>query len=74
MRFIKELSYDEFIQDDKTIYATTRALEIIGEAVKNIPKEVRQKYPEIPWKDMAGIRDRIIHEYFRVDLKMNFLH
>lgn len=70
MKFIKGLSYDEFIQDDKTIYATTRALEIIGEAVKKIPSKIKKSYPEVPWRDMAGIRDRIIHGYFDMDLEI----
>lgn len=68
--FIKDLSYKKFIQDDKTVFAVVRALEIIGEAVKSIPNNLRKKYPEIPWKDMAGMRDKVIHEYFGVELSL----
>jgi len=68
--FIKDLSYKKFIQDDKTVFAVVRALEIIGEAVKSIPNNLRKKYPEIPWKDMAGMRDKVIHEYFGVKLSL----
>ncbi|HEC67882.1 MAG TPA: DUF86 domain-containing protein [Candidatus Desulfofervidus auxilii] len=70
MEFIGNLSYDEFIKDDKTIFAVTRALEVIGEAVKNVPEEVRGKYPQVLWKDMAGMRDKLIHEYHGVRLDM----
>jgi len=64
------MSYEDFIQDPKTVFAVVRAIEIIGEAVKNIPDNVREKYPEIPWKGMAGMRDKVIHEYFGVDMKV----
>jgi len=47
-----------------------RGIEIIGEAAKHIPNSARNKYPEIPWKDMAGMRDKITHEYFGVNLKV----
>ena len=67
--FLADMSYDDFIHDTKTLYAVTRALEIIGEAVKKIPDEVRSKYPHIPWKQMAGMRDKVIHEYFGVSPK-----
>ena len=54
--------------NDKVIVRTfVRSLEIIGEAVKHLLAEFREKYPEIPWKDIAGIRDKLIHEYFGVD-------
>jgi len=64
------MSYDEFIQDDKTVFAVVRALEIIGERVKNIPDDIREDYSEIPWKVMAGMRDKVIHEYFGVNIKL----
>ncbi|MFQ5714852.1 MAG: DUF86 domain-containing protein [Candidatus Scalinduaceae bacterium] len=66
-RFIAGMSYDDFTKDDKTIFAVIRSLEIIGEATKNIPEDFREQNPEIPWKDMAGIRDVLIHDYFGVD-------
>jgi uncharacterized protein with HEPN domain len=47
-----------------------RAIEIIGEAAKNVPEQVRKKYPDVPWKQMAGMRDKLIHEYFGVDLEI----
>ncbi len=62
--------YEDFLEDKKTIYAVVRAFEIIGEAVKNIPPEIRNEYPEIPWKSMAGMRDKVIHGYFGVDNKV----
>jgi uncharacterized protein with HEPN domain len=69
-KFTEHLSYDEFIKDDKTIFAIIRALEIIGEAVKNIPETLKAKYPDIPWRDMAGMRDKLIHEYSGVKLDL----
>lgn len=67
--FIKGLNYDSFSTDTKTVYAVLRAIEIIGEAAKNIPVTVKIKYTEIPWKDIVGMRDKVIHAYFGVDLK-----
>lgn len=66
--FTEGLTYDEFVEDRKTINAVIRSLEIIGEATKNIPDSIRNDYPEIPWKSMAGMRDNLIHEYSGVDL------
>ena len=73
VKFIGEMSYEEFTQDTKTIYAVLRAIEVIGEATKNILEDVREKYPEIPWKDMAGMRDKVIHEYFVVKIERVWL-
>lgn len=68
--FVGTMSFAQFTKDEKSVFAVVRALEIIGEAVKKIPVEIRRKYPEIPWREMAGIRDIVIHEYFRVDLEI----
>jgi uncharacterized protein with HEPN domain len=71
--FIKEMNYQNFTNDDKTVYAVIRAIEIIGEATKQIPDEARQSYSEIPWKDMAGMRDVLIHDYIGVDVETVWL-
>jgi len=57
------------LETTKTVFAVVRALEIVGEAVKKIPQSIRKNYPEIPWKDMAGMRDKVVHEYFGVKLE-----
>lgn len=67
--YTKEIGADDFYGDTQMQDAVLRRLEIIGEAVKNIPKEIRARYPEIPWKNVAGMRDVLIHEYFGVNLR-----
>lgn len=66
--FVAGMTYEQFAADEKTVFAVIRALEIIGEATKKVPQAVRNRHPEIPWKRMAGMRDRVIHGYRGVDL------
>ena len=65
--FVGEMSYEEFVSDDKTQSAVARKLEIIGEASKKIPDQLKEKHPLVPWKDMARMRDKITHFYFGLD-------
>lgn len=64
--FIKEMNYKIFIEDDKTFSAVVRKIEIIGEASKNIPSSIKDNYTNIPWSDMAKLRDKVIHSYFEL--------
>ena len=68
--FTSGLDFTAFQKDKKTIYAVIRCLEIIGEAVKNISVKAKSKYPHIPWQAVAGMRDKLIHDYFGVDLEL----
>ena len=61
------MSYDQFTADKKTFNAVLRSIEIVGEAAKHVPESVRSKYPAIPWKEMAGMRDKVVHFYFGVN-------
>jgi uncharacterized protein with HEPN domain len=67
-RYIKGLTYETFVKNEMIVDAGIRNLEIIGEASKNIPEDVRKKYPDMPWRRMIGLRNITIHEYFGVDL------
>ena len=66
--YAKGLNYETFVNSEMIVDAVLRNLEIIGEASGNIPESVREKYPDIPWKRMIGLRNIAIHEYFGVDL------
>lgn len=68
--FVKDMEYEAFCGDRKTVLAVIAALEIVGEAVKGVPSSVRKQYPEIPWRAVSGMRDKLIHEYFGVTLKV----
>lgn len=69
-KFIENMNFNQFKNDDKTSSAVIRKFEIIGEATKNIPEAVREQHSQVPWKDMAGMRDKLIHSYSEVDLKL----
>ena len=67
--FVEGMTFVQFERDRKTLNAVVRSLEIIGEAAKNIPLTLREKYGEVPWKKMTGMRDKVIHAYFGVNTK-----
>ena len=67
---LEGVTYDQFEADFRINFAVVRALEIVGEATKRLPPSLRQRYSNIPWKGMAGMRDRIIHGYDNVDFEI----
>ena len=66
----RTISEEVFLKDEKTQRAFARSIEIIGEAVKNISSDVIIKYKEVPWRNIAGMRDKLIHGYFSVDYEI----
>lgn len=66
--FIEGMTLGDFKGDKKTINAVLRSIEVIGEASRNIPEEIRSRYPQVPWRKMTGMRDKLIHEYHGVDI------
>jgi uncharacterized protein with HEPN domain len=68
--FVQGMDYDGFCKDDKAMYAVIRAFEIIGEAARQIPDNVQKANPEIPWREIVGMRNKLTHEYFGVNSKV----
>jgi uncharacterized protein with HEPN domain len=68
-KFVQGCTFEQFSSNDEKVFAVIRALEIIGEASKRIPAHVRRVNPELPWKEIAGMRDKLIHGYFGVNLQ-----
>ena len=69
INYTKDMSFDEFLQDDKTVDAVVRNFEIIGEASNRVPDDFKTEHPEIEWRRIIGFRNRIIHEYFGIDFQ-----
>ena len=69
-RFCEDLTWESFAQSEIHQYAVFKAIEILGEAARLVSQTTRQAHPEVPWDKIAGIRNRLIHEYFRVDLEI----
>ena len=70
IQFTAGMEYETFAKDDKTIYAVIRAVEIIGEAAANIPEKVRSEYPGIPWREVKGMRNKLVHHYFGINVEV----
>ncbi len=70
LSFISGLNYSAFIKDEKSIFAVIRAIEVIGESSKKVPKSLKDKYKGIPWREIAGMRDKLVHEYFGINKKV----
>ena len=69
-KFMEGVSKEDFFSNVEKQYAVLRGLEIIGEATKNLSDKLKTKYPQVPWKETAGMRDKLIHQYFGVDLEL----
>jgi len=67
--FTRNMTKEQFVKSVKTQYSVIRGIEIIGEATKNIPNIVKNRYSDIPWKDIVGMRDKLIHDYFGVNME-----
>ena len=65
--FVADMSYEQFIKDKKTLNAVVRSIEIVGEASKRLPESLKVKNSELPWREIAGMRDKLIHAYFGMD-------
>lgn len=64
------MDFAQFAGDEKTVFAVIRALEIVGEAAKKVPKSIRSRYPAVPWREAGGMRDKLTHDYFGVNLEV----
>lgn len=68
--FTKDMTYEDFAEDRKTLKAVIRCFEVIAEATKALPPDIKDRHPEIPWVEIVGMRNKLIHEYFGVDTEI----
>jgi len=70
--YTRSVTHEDFLAKNMVHDAVFRRLEIIGEAAKHVPSDFRARYPAVPWKEVAGMRDKLIHDYFGVDLELTW--
>jgi uncharacterized protein with HEPN domain len=70
LSFVGGMDFEAFRRDDKALYAAIRALEIVGEAARKVPEEVRGANPQLQWRAIAGMRNKLMHEYFGVNTRV----
>ena len=70
MHIVEDLDYGAFQGNEEKVLAAIRVIEVIGEAAKNIPPSIRDRYPDVPWSGLARMRDKLIHVYFGVDIEV----
>jgi len=68
--FTSDMTYEEFLDDKRTVDAVLRNFEVLGEAAKNIPDRVKERHNKFPWREMSGMRDKLIHGYATIDLEI----
>lgn len=69
-KFVLGMTQEQFVADEKTQFAVVRGLEVLGEAAKKIPQTFREEHAEIPWREVAGMRDKLVHDYFGVNVEV----
>jgi uncharacterized protein with HEPN domain len=68
--FTEDINFEAFLGNREKVLAVVKSIEILGEAVKKVPSDIRVKYPQIPWKAIAGMRDVLVHEYWGIDMNV----
>jgi len=66
--FVEGIEYEDFLEDEKTIFAVSKAIELVGETLKHVPEEIKAQYPDVPWEDIYGMRNFLAHNYFSSDV------
>ena len=70
LSFTEDMSFADFERDERTVFSATKAIEIVGEAAAQVDRDTRQAHPDIPWRDIIAMRNRLVHAYFEINVEL----